>query len=349
MHRTTGGSITIADPLPIDFAVGSSITITSPEDPLSASTSVVPIESSSNNTAKTVLGVLLFLVIVVVIICFILLQKRGGAKVHPVILENNQTQATQTTEIIVKKDTWVAEQEEEQEQDKDKGDSFGGAILALQAVASLSADGVEEMLKEMSVDAAEVEGEPGDVDAAAPAARPAPPAMLPRSELPKVRASTLAVAAMISLQNQLEAEVVETSRAFAAYMEDNDIEFDGGSWNVDDRSTNRTILLEIAKIMQDHDHVMLKIHGVQKGETKSKGLMMYREAYPGEPVPESRAITAQGRVLACKAVLVEMGIPSGRMIATAAIGNIREVQFIACIAAAEPAVEGGAVAHVGIA
>ena len=48
-------------------------------------------------------------------------------------------------------------------------------------------------------------------------------------------------------------------------------------------------------------------------------------------------------------VLVEMGIPSGRMIATAAIGNIREVQFLACAAAAEPAVEGGAVAHVGIA
>lgn len=233
---------------------------------------------------------------------------------------------------------------------KTKAIRLGGAILALQAVASLSADGAEEMLKEMSVDAAEVEGEPGDVDAAALAARPAPPAMLLRSELPKLRApSTPVVAAMISLQNQLEAEAVETSRIFAAYMEDNDIEFDGGSWNVDDRSTNRPILLEIAKIMQDHDHVMLKIHGVQKGETKPKGLMMYREAYPGEPVPESRAITAQGRVLACKAVLVEMGIRSGRIIATAAIGNIREVQFIACTAAAEPAVEGGAVAHVGIA
>ena len=123
-----------------------------------------------------------------------------------------------------------------------------------------------------------------------------------------MRAADQEAAAMISLQKQSEAElaaeILETSRIFAAYMEDNDIEFDGGSWNVDDRSTNRPILLEIAKIMQEHDHVMLKIHGVQKGETKPKGLMMYGEAYPGEPVPESGAITAQGRVLACKAVLV---------------------------------------------
>ena len=108
--------------------------------------------------------------------------------------------------------------------------------------------------------------------------------------------------------------------------------------------------------------MVLKIHGVQRGETKPQGLKMYEEAYPGEPVPESGAITAQGRVLACKAVLVEMGIPSGRMVATAAIGDIREVQFLACATiheattttdmdpssatAAESAVEGGAVAHV---
>jgi len=137
-------------------------------------------------------------------------------------------------------------------------------------------------------------------------------------------------AASIQRLESEQAELIETSRQFAAYMEDNDIEFDPGSWNIDDRTANRSILSGIAKIMQEHHHVVLKIHGEQKGKTKKKGLKMYGEAYPDEPVPECGAITAQGRVLACMAVLVEMGIPSGRMVATAAIGNHREVQFLAC-------------------
>lgn len=123
-------------------------------------------------------------------------------------------------------------------------------------------------------------------------------------------------------------KVSVAAHQIAEFMADKAIEFDGGSWDIDDRETNRSILQGIAHILQAHRHATMKIHGIQKGETKTKGARMFTEAYPDEAVPANRAITAQGRVLATKNTLIELGIEPSRLVATAEIGDTRLVQFI---------------------
>jgi len=149
----------------------------------------------------------------------------------------------------------------------------------------------------------------------------------------ELRLRTLARRAAEKVQEAMQqAEIDATAAAarhFAEYMEGKSIEFDGYSWNIDDRPKNREILQGIAAIMYKREHVMLKINGVQKGATGQKGVQRFEETYPNEVRPLKRAFTAQGRVLACKNVLIEMGVDARRMITTSEIGAIRQVQFIA--------------------
>lgn len=163
--------------------------------------------------------------------------------------------------------------------------------------------------------------------------------------LARAKANAAAAAAVIDKAKELQEENAKKikgaaaadkvahlhrlTRQFAEFMSDKSIDFDGGSWDINDRQKNRGILQGIVDIMQQHDSFGLRINGIQKGETGKSGLRKFTEWYPLEELPEGGAATAQGRVLACKQALSEMGIAAERMVATAEIGEIRQVQFIA--------------------
>ena len=132
------------------------------------------------------------------------------------------------------------------------------------------------------------------------------------------------------------AETAVMARQFAEYMEGKSIDFNGYSWDIDDREQNREILKGIAAIMMLHETVMLEINGVQKGTTGYLGIQRFADTFPDDPGPKAteagkgrRAYTAHGRVLSCKSVLIDMGIESARMTVSASIGEMRQVQFIA--------------------
>jgi len=133
------------------------------------------------------------------------------------------------------------------------------------------------------------------------------------------------------------AAIAAMDQKFADYMEGKAIAFHGHSWNIDDFEENREILTTIAEIMNDPEHkaISLKIHGVQKGETGYEGVQRFKSTFPRLYLSrqalskKGKAYTAQGRVMACKDLLVELGVDVSRMMTSADIGDARQVQFIA--------------------
>ena len=146
-----------------------------------------------------------------------------------------------------------------------------------------------------------------------------------------------------AVQAARKVQTVEAMRLLMEHMKTQKIEFEAGSWNIDDHKNNRPILKVIADILHKYDQVSLVVHGVQKGETKGRrATLLFDESYPDETVIAvaqtsrlsalvhyEKPITAQGRALACRDVLLEMGLAPSRLMASAEIGSIRVVKFIA--------------------
>ena len=145
-----------------------------------------------------------------------------------------------------------------------------------------------------------------------------------------------------ALKFQAQKQVEKAAGKVRRYMEGKEIMFgtqghwdDPGFsyWNIDDFAPNREILDGIAKIMNDNPLASLKLAGFQfggyDGEADPQKIVAVRESkkdFPG--ITLLPAAAAHGRVLACKKVLVGMGINESRLTATAEISDYRAVRFI---------------------
>jgi len=129
-----------------------------------------------------------------------------------------------------------------------------------------------------------------------------------------------------SKPTQQQVEVHRSQKKVDDYMFDKRIVFRAGSWNLADYDSNQPILNNLANILRENPTVSLRLHGVQKGKSSAHTDAAFNADF--STIPWEPATAALGRVLACKQVLVDLGIKGTRLTVSAKIDTLREVTFI---------------------
>ena len=147
------------------------------------------------------------------------------------------------------------------------------------------------------------------------------------------------------LKIQAAKQVEKAAGRVREYMKGKEINFGGGSWNINDFAGNRPLLEGIANILLENPLASLKLHGLQNGgggSESAQNLIQARIDFPNVAVPEEGE-TAFGRIMACKKVLVEeMGIDESRLTTIAEVSTIRAVRFLPDLGALEAHEDGQA-------
>lgn len=96
--------------------------------------------------------------------------------------------------------------------------------------------------------------------------------------------------------------------------------FHSDSSSVGDVASNQAALQGVARALEGSPFATLRVHGVQAGESSSASLRHFHSRFPREQM-DVRCALSQARVLACKDALVAMGVASGRIAVSWAVGG----------------------------
>jgi stress response protein SCP2 len=124
------------------------------------------------------------------------------------------------------------------------------------------------------------------------------------------------------------ARVMAAIAGVEQYLQGKEIQFNNGSWNVDEFATNRAILAGVAQIMRDTPFLSLTIHGLQNNDGSDEEKKAFKRDFPGvSAYEEVSATAAHARVMVCKRALSNLRINDARLVSKPEVGTERVVRF----------------------